>query len=200
MDDSSTVPPPRSARGDLRAAILSPTVWMIVILVGIGGGLSHYLTSHDLRDFRESLGPMAMAVTLPIHVVLALTPFPSDFVAIANGAMYGFAVGTPLSCFGWWIAAIIQFWIGRRARSDLELESVGARLPQWLRRLPDDHPLYLMGVRQVPWLGMHLGSFVPGAAGVPFRRFLWCSAFGVIPGSLLMTAIGAGLVHWASTP
>ena len=176
--------------------ILSPTVGVILVVLILAAWLSHWLASNDVRSFRDSLGPSAFAVTLPIHVILALTPFPADFVAIANGAMFGLLVGTPLSCLGWWIAALLQFGLGRRARRDFSLERRTANMPEWLKRLPLDHPLYLICVRQVPWLGMHLGSFVPGAAGVKFTRFLWCSAIGVIPGSLLMTAIGAGIMQW----
>lgn len=176
--------------------IFSPTVAVIVAILILAAWLSHWLSSHDLREFRDSLGPSAVAATLPIHVVLALTPFPADFVAIANGAMYGFLIGTPLSCLGWWLASLIQFGLGKRARRDFRLERQSAKMPEWLKKMPVNHPLYLICVRQVPWLGMHLGSFVPGAAGVRFRRFVWCSAIGVIPGSLLMTAIGAGIMQW----
>lgn len=178
------------------SVLFSPTILAVVFILAAAGCLSTWLSTNDIRLFRETLGPAAILVTLPIHVVLALTPFPADVVAIANGAMFGFFIGLPVSCLGWWFAAILQFGLGRRARSDFNLQGSTAKMPSWLRQLPVDHPFYLIGVRQVPWLGMHLGSFVPGATGVDVRRFMWCSAVGVIPGSLLMTLIGAGIVHW----
>lgn len=178
--------------------ILSPTVAVIAVLLIVAAWLSQWLATNDLQSFRDSLGLSAALIVIPVHVVLALTPFPSDVVAIANGAMFGFFVGALLNWIGWWIAAVCQFELGRRARQDFDLANTSSKMPLWLRNLPFSHPIYLIGVRQIPWLGMHAASFVPGAAGVRFSRFLWCSTVGAIPGSILMSAIGAGLMHWGT--
>jgi len=178
-----------------RRVLLSPTIYVIVLVLFLAGWLTQWMASNDPASLREAFGLSAIAVTLPVHVVLAMTPFPADLMAIANGAVYGLLLGTVLSCLGWWFAALLQYGLGRRARADFDLENNTSRIPGWLKQFPVDHPLYLICCRQVPWLGMHIGSFVPGAAGVGLRRFAWCSAIGVIPGSLLMTAIGAGLIQ-----
>ncbi|MEZ6090591.1 MAG: VTT domain-containing protein [Pirellulaceae bacterium] len=181
----------------LRRLLFSPTLYVIIVLLVAGWILMQFVASKNLSELRTNYGPAAMAMTLPMHIVMALTPFPSDLFSIANGALYGLTVGTLLSWVGWWIAALLQYALGRRARQDFELDQRSDRLPRFLRDLPIDHPLYLICIRQVPWLGMHIGSFVPGAAGVPWKRFLWCSAIGTFPGSLVMTAIGAGIVQLA---
>lgn len=171
----------------------SPVFYVIVGVLVLAWFLWNWSATHQVSSYRETFGLAAIPISLGIHVVLAMTPFPSDFVAMANGAVYDIGLGTVLSCLGWWIAALLQFGLGRRARSDFDLGNQSSKLPAWLRQVPVDHPLYLIGVRQIPFLGMHVGSFVPGAAGVRLRRFAWCSAIGVIPGSVIMTAIGAGL-------
>lgn len=181
----------------LTRLISSPAVYAILAILAVAGLLTRWLASNDPTALRESFGAAAIGITVPVHVVLAMTPFPADLISIANGAVYGLVLGTTLSCMGWWIAALLQFSLGRRARKDFDLASHTDRMPDWLQRFPIEHPLYLICVRQVPWLGMHIGSFVPGAAGVKLQRFAWCSAIGVVPGSLLMTAIGAGIVHFS---
>jgi uncharacterized membrane protein YdjX (TVP38/TMEM64 family) len=176
-------------------AVTSPALYLIVGLLCLGAITAYWVASiGGPTAFRESFGATAPLITLPIHVVLATTAFPADLIAVANGALYGLVLGTALSWLGWWLAALLQFRLGCRVRHDFDLESNLDRIPGWLRRFPVDHPAFLIGVRQLPWLGMHIGSFVPGAAGVGFRRFLWCSAIGVGPGSFLMAAVGAGLV------
>ncbi len=181
----------------LARLFLSPTLYAIVGILILAALLTRWLASNDPTTFRESFGVAAVAITVPVHIVLAMTPFPADLISVANGAVYGLAFGTALSCLGWWVAALLQFGLGRRARKDFDLANQSDHIPPWLQRLPIEHPLYLIGVRQVPWLGMHIGSFVPGAAGVKLPRFAWCSAIGVFPGSLIMTAIGAGIVHFS---
>lgn len=177
----------------------SLTLYVIAGILLVAWFLVQWLRTHDINALRETYGLAALVITLPTHIIMALTPFPSDICAMGNGALYGLTIGTSLSWLGWWIAATLQFALGRRARQDFDLAGQSDKLPVFLKRFPVEHPAYLIGVRQVPWLGMHMGSFVPGAANVKWRRFLWCSAIGAIPGSLLMTGIGAGIVHfhWA---
>ena len=187
---------PQDRRG-LAWLLRSPSLYGIVGILLLAGFLCHWLGTHDPTSFQQIFGSAAIPISLVVHVIIAMTPFfPADVIAIANGAVYGFALGFILSCSGWWFAALMQFGLGRRVRKDFDLGNHTDHVPEWMQRLPIEHPLYLIGVRQVPWLGMHIGLFVPGAAGVAWKRFVWCSAIGVIPGSLLMTAIGAGIVHY----
>ena len=191
----SGVPECALRRHWFQLAVRSPTLYWIIGLLLLGAILAHWVSSNGgLADLREDLGPAAPWATVPVHVVLAITPFPSDLVAIGNGAFYGLVLGTAFSWLAWWAAALLEYGLGRRARKDFELDANLDRIPGWLQQFPVDHPVFLIGVRQVPWLGGHLGSILPGAAGVKLRRYSWCSAIAVIPGSILMTAIGAGLV------
>ncbi|EMI53351.1 TVP38/TMEM64 family protein [Rhodopirellula sallentina] len=177
--------------------IRSPVFYTIVFIFVAGWFAMQWMADHDIQEIRETYGIRAVAILLPTHVLMALTPFPSDLFSIANGALYGMTIGTVLSWIAWYIAAMIQFGLGRRARKDFDLEQEADRIPSWLRGVPVEHPLYLICIRQVPWLGMHIGSFVPGAAGVRWQRFLWCSAIGTLPGSLVMSGIGAGIMRWS---
>ncbi len=180
----------------LVSLLTSPTFYILAGLLVAGWIMFRWLAEHDLQTFRETYGWAAIVVIWPSHVVVALSPIPSDFVTIANGALFGVVLGTFLSWTAAWSAAMLQFGIGRRARLDFHLDRHRMQLPERLRHFPVGHPVYLIGIRQIPWLGMHVGSFVPGAAGVTWRRFIWCSAIGAVPGALLMAAIGAGIIQW----
>jgi uncharacterized membrane protein YdjX (TVP38/TMEM64 family) len=91
---------------------------------------------------------------------------------------------------------LVEFGLGCCARKDFQLDESIERLPGWLRRLPIDHPCFLIGARQIPWIGGHVTSFLPGAAGVRVKRYAWCSAIAVVPGAIVMSAIGAGLMRF----
>lgn len=179
--------------------ICAPSVWMIVGFLVAGYLLVHWIASMGgPQVFMERYGKTAPLVTVPTHIIVAVTPFPSDAIAIANGSLYGILLGVVLNWSGWWTAALIEFQLGRRASKDFHWEGQRDRLPRWLRRLPIEHPLFLIGARQIPWLGGHVTTFLPGATGVSWRRFLWCAAVGIVPSSILMACIGAGLVQLAS--
>jgi uncharacterized membrane protein YdjX (TVP38/TMEM64 family) len=142
----------------------------------------------------ERFGWLAVAVTVPLHALVAVTPFPSDVVAMTNGAIYGFWLGAALSWAGWFAASFIQYAIGRRAGRDFDIEGWLARSPSRLRRFPVAHPLFLIFSRFVPYVGGHLSTLVPGALAVPLRRFAWCTAVALVPQSLVMAGVGAGLL------
>ncbi len=177
----------------------SPTVWIFAGIVILGLLVVQWLNElGGPQVFRERYGGFAPLVTVGVHIILALTPFPSDVMAMANGVLYGFWLGVCLTWLGWVLAGILEFALGRRARHDFCLDTALSKAPGWIRHFPVSHPVYLLASRQIPWLGGHVSTFVPGAAGVSWSRFLWCSALAIIPSSILMTGIGAGIAFSGS--
>jgi uncharacterized membrane protein YdjX (TVP38/TMEM64 family) len=147
-----------------------------------------------LQQFRDQYGRTAPMITTPIHMAVASLPIPADAICVANGALYGFWVGALLSWLGWYGAALVKFGLGRRARQDFNIEAGIKRLPLVLQRFPIGHPAFLIGSRLIPGLGGNVSTYLPGAAGVPLSRHLWCSAIAIIPGALLTAGVGAGLL------
>lgn len=143
--------------------------------------------------FRELYGNIAPLITVPVHTAVASLPIPTDVICIANGAVYGFWWGAAFSWVGWYLAALVKFWLGRRARSEFDLKARIECLPTYLQRFPVHHPFFLIGSRMIPWLGGNVSTFLPGAAGVSYRRHLWCSAIAIVPGALLTAGFGAGV-------
>ena len=180
-----------------RRLLNSPTVWIFAIVCVLGYLLLDWIDAKGGPEaVRQQYGIATPVVTVITQIILALTPFPSDVVPIANGMIFPFRTGVALSWFAWWLAALAEFALGRRARKDFCIDTALVRAPGWIQRFPISHPLYLILSRQIPWLGGHVSTFIPGAAGVSWRRYLWCSAIAIIPGAVVMTGIGAGLNGW----
>jgi uncharacterized membrane protein YdjX (TVP38/TMEM64 family) len=142
----------------------------------------------------ERFGLLAPAISVPVHAIVGVTPFPSDVIAIANGTVYGFWLGCVLSWLGWYLTAFIEFQIGRRSNRDFDVSAWLSRAPAAIRRFPVGHPAFIIGSRLVPWAGGHISTLLPGAMGVPLGRFAWCSALGIVPPAMVMAGIGAGLL------
>lgn len=142
----------------------------------------------------KRLGMAAPLVTIPTQACVSVSPLPGDVLCIANGAMYGFVIGFCLSWIGLMLAAILEYKLAENGSRSAGLDQRIGRGPEWLRRLPVQHPLYLILVRQIPVWGGHIVTVSAGVMHVPMRRFLWCTAVGALPAALLMPAIGAGIV------
>jgi uncharacterized membrane protein YdjX (TVP38/TMEM64 family) len=141
---------------------------------------------------RDLLGPSAPLFLIPIHAVVAVSPFPSEVLAVGFTPMYGFWGGAALGWTGWFVAAFLQYYVARRTARDFDFEHARSRLPRWLAALPADHPAFLIIARWLPW-GPHLVNSAAGVYGVPLSRHAWCAALSIIPHALFVSAVGEGL-------
>ena len=140
----------------------------------------------------DRFGPMAPFVSIPVHVLLSATPFPSELIGVANGSVYGLWLGTLCSWIGWWCGAVLEYALVRLGARQIDRDNAGHRLPEWLRRFPVGHPIFLIVGRQLPF-GFHTVNVLAGLAGVSARRQISCAAISNLPYAFLSAAAGAGL-------
>lgn len=179
----------------VRALFTSRIVYLVVGIVLIGVLLVQWVEAlGGPAAVWVRFGLLAPVISVPLHIFVAVTPFPSDLMGVANGAVYGFWWGFFLTWFGWYSASFIQYAIGWRVRQDFDVEAWLARSPDRLRRFPVGHPVFIIGARYVPYAGGHLATLLPGAYGVDLVRFAWCTAIAIVPSSLVVAAVGAGLL------
>lgn len=152
-------------------------------LEGIGGALAVF----------DEFGSWAPLVSIPVHVLLSATPFPSELIGVANGSVYGLWVGALCSWVGWWCGAGLEYGLVRFGARQVDLGGSARRLPAWLRRFPVGHPVFLIAGRQLPF-GFHTVNVLAGLAGVSARRQLVCAAVSNVPYAFFTAAVGAGLV------
>lgn len=141
-------------------------------------------------------GLVAPAVMVLIQAALSAAPFPSELFALVSAATYGWAFGSVMTWAGWTLGSMIQYGLARRGVADMALgdrmKERLDRLPGWLRRLPLDHPVFLICVRWLP-MGAHFANLTAGARRVPVTRQLYVAAIGSIPGAIMWAGIGAGV-------
>jgi len=144
----------------------------------------------------ERFGSWAPFVSIPIHVLLSATPFPSELVGIASGSVYGLLLGTLYAWIGWWCGAVLEYTMVRLGTKQIETGNDHLRLPRWMRRFPVDHPLFLIVGRQLPF-GFHAINIAAGVGGVSAVRHITCAGISNLPYAFLTAAVGAGLIaHW----
>jgi uncharacterized membrane protein YdjX (TVP38/TMEM64 family) len=165
----------------------------------VGLGVVSLLLVHALgsaggaESLLDRLGMRAALVLVPIQALASFMPVSGETLAVANGALFGFWPGSLLSWGAWMLTSWLQYGVIRRTARDFDLDAHLGRLPDWLRRLPVDHPVFLIGVR-IPFGGPIVNT-AAGAFGVPLWRHSWCAAIGIAPRAMFFAGVGVGILQ-----
>lgn len=126
---------------------------------------------------------LAVAVSVPGATVLTIT----------GGFLFGQAIGCAASVVAATIGAAALFLAARTALAD----PLRNRAGPWMRRLEqgfaENALSYLLVLRLVPLFPFFVVNLVPAFLGVRLRTYLLGTFIGIIPGSFVYTAVGAGL-------
>jgi uncharacterized membrane protein YdjX (TVP38/TMEM64 family) len=167
----------------LIVSVLAAGFWTWRWLSSIGGPTA----------LSDRFGALAPLVSIPAHVVLAATPFPSELIGVANGSIYGLWAGTLYGWIAWWSAGMLVYVLARRGAHGVDEAALGRRVPSWLKRFPVEHPVFLIVGRQVPF-GFHAINVMAAIGGVSPRRQMLLSAISNLIYAFLAAATGTGLV------
>lgn len=158
----------------------------------IGGVLEQFF--YDIGDWMQAAGPWAYVVAPLIMACVAILPIPAEAPAMVNGMLFGPVGGTAVTWCGAMLGAVASFELARALGRPVAERFVK---PESLERADDL-------VLRAGWGGLLLARFMPliaftvlnwGAGLTPVRRwrFLWTTALGIIPGTIVFTVSGWGL-------
>ena len=119
-------------------------------------------------------------------------------LAIGAGAVFGLPAGALLVSLSSALGATLSFALARRfARAPLR-RRFGARLDAIDAGLQRDGALYLFSLRMAPIVPYALLNPLMGLSSMPVWTFFWVSAVGMLAGSGVYAAAGAGIGQWAA--
>lgn len=181
-------------------------LWPILLIVAVGvalwaSGLARHLSFETLvakrqvlRDWTDGhpvagfLGygaVYALAVALSIPGAVLLT--------IMAGFLFGALAGSLLAILAATVGASLLFLAARTSLGEVLARKAGplaARVSDGFRR---DAASYMLFLRLVPVFPFWLVNLAPALFGVKLRTFLWTTALGIAPGTLVFAMTGAGL-------
>ncbi len=144
----------------------------------------------DPSPWLESGGPIAAVLGVGLLVGDVVLPVPSSLVMVANGAVFGFALGAALSLVGSVGATLVGFAIGRRGGPwaarlvpDAQRERAGQLVERW-------GALAIVVTRPLPLLA-DTAAILAGASPLGWGRAALASVLGSLPGALLYALAGA---------
>src|SRR5215203_4714226 len=156
---------------------------------------------HDkVREEIDSLGVAGPLLILALALLHSVVFYPAEIVDAAAGFAYGFFPALVLVMAGWLLNGLACWAIGRSIARPLLDRWFGAeRFERVERAIERGGPTLLLAMRLIPILPFSIVSYAAGAARVPAGRFLWTTALGYLPITVLSVYFGTRLEGLALT-
>lgn len=148
------------------------------------------LSQRDVENFVAALGMWGALGSMLLMVLHSFMPVPAEVIAVANGLCFGPVWGATVTWSGAMIGAVAAFALARRLGRPLLCRIVpGSRLATLEHTATSAGTLLLL--RLIPLVSFNLVNYAAGLAGAGWWTFLWTTALGILPLTILTAVLGA---------
>ena len=190
-DDRHTSPKRRAIAVGL-AVLLGLGIGTTAALVAASFGWDFGLTTARIESTIKSWGPWGVAASVGLMVVHSFVPFPAEFLAVANGMVFGPFWGTVVTWVGAMLGAILAFglvrWLGRPFVEVAVARHHWESLDEWSEH---EGPYVVLVSRLIPVIAFNLINYAAGLSRISWWNFLWTTAVGILPLTTLMVIMGS---------
>jgi uncharacterized membrane protein YdjX (TVP38/TMEM64 family) len=173
----------------------------LVLLAGIAA-VGFYFRDFDavawireITDVLSAWGPWAAAASIRLMVLHSFVPFPAEFLAIANGMVFGPVLGTVITWSGAMAGALLAFALARLLGRPFAEAMLARRQAAWLETWTGEGAAnWIFLARFIPVIAFNLVNYAAGLTKISWWTFIWTTAVGILPMTVLMVSMGA-LIH-----
>lgn len=203
VDGTGSIAEIQSVRATaIRAAILSLLALVCVIALTawlvIGLGLSE-INFHEAiaeaSDYIRAWGALAVFASIGLMVLHSVVPVPAEIIAAANCMVFGPYWGFLITWIGAMVAAAGAFavsrYLGRPLLQRILSRQAYLRIDQWAAHggVPT-----LIVCRLIPLVSFNVINYAAGLMNVSWWTFIWTTAIGIIPGTLITILVTESLL------
>lgn len=147
----------------------------------------------DVRDWVDSLGPLAPLLFIAVSSCLTPLMFPGPLLAAASGLLFGTALGFPVTLTSAVLGATLAFLISRSVAPDAVQELAGPRLKAIEALVSRRGFVSVLYARIAPGVPYTLVNYAAGLTRIPLAVFVAATAIGTAPRAFAYTALGGSL-------
>lgn len=177
-----------AAAAGLAALAAGAWLWFAAEHTGIAA-----LSVEDAERFVQAWGVWSWLASVLLMVLHSFLPLPAELIPIVNGMLFGNLLGVALTWVGAMLGAIISYALARYLGRPFVRVVLSRKHWQGVEALPVDAGALLL-LRLVPLISFNLVNYAAGLLGVPWWRFLWTTALGILPLTILMVLLGGQIL------
>lgn len=176
-------------------AILVAIAALLVIVTVLGVEHTILLSLQDhFVELVHAAGPLGWIMLILLLLAHSFVPFPLEFAAVAAGATYGFVLGSLLTWIGTILGGALSFWLSRRYGRPFLDRALNEQQRDWiLVHSKSEGAVALLVSRLLPFISFTLVSYAAGFTQVSWPTFLWTTALGMLPITLISVFYGANI-------
>ncbi|MDP1555997.1 MAG: VTT domain-containing protein [Hyphomonas sp.] len=163
-------------------------------------GWHEYLTLESLSANASALDAMVrdnFLIVLASYILIyaAATTFmvPGSALTIAGGFLFGLAIGTPATVIGATLGASLLFAASKTSIGAILRDVAGPFLERMRAGFAENPVSYMFALRLIPLFPFAAVNIAPALLGARYRDYVITTFFGIIPGTLAYTWIGAAV-------
>jgi uncharacterized membrane protein YdjX (TVP38/TMEM64 family) len=147
-----------------------------------------------------SLEPWAPLLVIGVYVMGGLIAFPVLLLIAATAAAFGPTMGFTYAAAGSLVSATVTYLIGAALGRDSLRTVIGPRLQRVQRHIVNGGVLAVAAIRLVPIAPFTVVNLVAGASEIKLGPFIAGTILGMLPGWLVMSALGHQIMRIISGP
>lgn len=150
-----------------------------------------------LEAFRDANYLMAVLVFMAAYVAIVGFSLPgATLTTLTGGFLFGTFPGVLFNVTAATLGATLIFLAVRAGFGERLKGKMQASDGAWRKivaQLDENQWSILFFIRLVPAIPFFVANLLPGMVGVPLHRYVISTFFGILPGGLVFTSIGAGM-------
>ena len=183
---------------------------VLLLLVAIGvtihsSGLRGYLTFEGLKNHRSVLEQavathylLSVLLYIMLYILTAFAVPGALILTVAGGFLFHTFTGVIYTIIGATIGGLSAFLLSRYLLGNWLQAKYSSQLEQFNSQLQRNGDLYLVTARLIPILPFFVVNYLCGLTRMPIWTFVWATAAGIFPASLVYTFAGTQLSNISS--
>jgi uncharacterized membrane protein YdjX (TVP38/TMEM64 family) len=150
-----------------------------------------HLSAAEIMEFVKFWGYWGVLASIGMMILHSFLPFPAEFVAIANGVIFGPVWGTVITWVGAMLGAFLAFLLARSLGQPFVRRVLSKRKARTLERWVARHGLGTLFIsRFIPIISFNLINYAAGLTKISWWTFGWTTGVGILPMTVLMVVTG----------
>jgi uncharacterized membrane protein YdjX (TVP38/TMEM64 family) len=150
-----------------------------------------HISFGEILEFVKSAGYWGIGISIGIMVLHSFVPFPAEFVAVANGMVYGSVWGVAITWLGAMIGAFLAFALARKFGQPFVRRMLTKKKAQAVDGWVTRHGVGTLFIsRFIPIISFNLINYAAGLTKISWGTFAWTTGAGILPMTILMVVMG----------